>query len=273
MSAVGTKRTSRDVRLESAFRCKADYMCSERVFRLLPSRPGEFHPEPLTGRVEDWRAGLGRSSCSPLSRPFVCECHTISTVPRFQPPPRRTQRADFPHCALLFASPQGLWDLSCWGDFRHRPPNLVAVVKPQRFVQPLRTPPRPAEALTVPGPLHVAPDLLFHPVSNEAEALAGISYRKVSHPTAKHWIDQLNDPIQRLRLVAAEYILELPQQRRSFLELGWVLSTPHATTTANASEVETQEAEALAASEVHVSTLLFVNLDLQFGQLLPKPLF
>jgi hypothetical protein len=26
-----------------------------------PSRPGEFHPEPLTGRVEAWRAGLGRS--------------------------------------------------------------------------------------------------------------------------------------------------------------------------------------------------------------------
>jgi hypothetical protein len=37
-------------------------------------------------------------------------------------------------------------------------------------------------------------------------------------------------------LVAAEYILELPQQRRSFLELGCVLRTPHATTTANASE-------------------------------------
>ena len=46
-------------------------------------------------RVEDWRAGLGRSLCSLLSRPFVCECHTISTMPRFQPPPRRTQRADF----------------------------------------------------------------------------------------------------------------------------------------------------------------------------------
>src|SRR5216683_4318085 len=26
---------------------------------ILPSRPGEFHPEPLTGRVEDWSAGLG----------------------------------------------------------------------------------------------------------------------------------------------------------------------------------------------------------------------
>jgi hypothetical protein len=52
-------------------------------------------PSPLIGRVEDWRAGVGRSLCSLLSRPFVCECHTISTMPRFQPPPRRTQRADF----------------------------------------------------------------------------------------------------------------------------------------------------------------------------------
>jgi hypothetical protein len=53
-----------------------------------------FHT-PLIGRVEDWRAGVGRSLCSLLSRPFVCECHSISTMPRFQPPPRRTQRADF----------------------------------------------------------------------------------------------------------------------------------------------------------------------------------
>ena len=71
--------------------------------------------------------------------------------------------------------------------------------------------------------------------------------------------------------MAAENILELSQQRRSFLELGCVLRTPRTTTTANASEVETQEAEALASTEVYVSTLLFINLDLQFGQLLPKP--
>ena len=66
-------------------------------------------PSPLIGRVEDWRAGLGRCLCSLLSRSFGCECHIISTVPRFQPPPRRTQLADFPHYALLLASPQGLW--------------------------------------------------------------------------------------------------------------------------------------------------------------------
>jgi hypothetical protein len=67
----------------------------------------------LTVRAaEHVRAGINRI------RPFVCECHSISTMPRFQSPPRRTQRADFPLYALVFASPQGLWDLSCRGDFR-----------------------------------------------------------------------------------------------------------------------------------------------------------
>ena len=59
------------------------------------SRPAGLHHQPLAGRVGDWRAGLGRSLCSPLTRSFVCECHIISTMPRFQPPPRRTQRAIF----------------------------------------------------------------------------------------------------------------------------------------------------------------------------------
>src|SRR6478752_5275531 len=34
MSACGTKRTSGDVRLESAFGAKAENICSQRVFRL-----------------------------------------------------------------------------------------------------------------------------------------------------------------------------------------------------------------------------------------------
>ena len=140
-----------------------------------PSRPREFHPEPLTGRVGDWRAGLGRSLCSPLTRSFVCECHIISTMPRFQPPPRRTQRAIFWHYALLFASPQSLWDLSCRGSFPRRPVDPVAVEQPQGCIQPLPTPPRPAEAPAIPGTHHMAPDLLFYPVLNERKALAGVS--------------------------------------------------------------------------------------------------
>jgi hypothetical protein len=63
----------------------------------------------VQGRVEAWRAGLGRYSGSLLAHPFVCECPTISTMPRFQAPPRRTQHADFPHYAPPFASCQGLW--------------------------------------------------------------------------------------------------------------------------------------------------------------------
>ena len=89
--------------------------------------------------------------CSLLSRSFGCECHTISAMPRFQPPPRRTQHADFSHCALLFASPQGLWDLPCQSGFRRWSNHSIAVEQLQSLVQPSPTPPRPAEALSVPG--------------------------------------------------------------------------------------------------------------------------
>src|SRR5208337_3339847 len=92
------------------------------------------------------------------------------------------------HYALLFASPQGLWDLSCRSDFRHRSPNPVAVEQPQGFIQPPPTPPLPAEALSVP--------------------LAGMSNRKVVHPTAQDRVNQLHDPIHWLRLVAAEHVFE-----------------------------------------------------------------
>jgi hypothetical protein len=60
-------------------------------------------------RVEDRRACLGRCLSFLLPRPFVCECLSISTMPRFLSPPRRTQRADFPRYAHPFASCRGLW--------------------------------------------------------------------------------------------------------------------------------------------------------------------
>ena len=123
------------------------------------SKPIDMHrvtgggrPPPVpTGRVEDWRAGLGRSLGSLLSRPFVCECPTISTVPRLQSPPRRTQLTGFPYYAPPFASCQGLWDLSCRSDFRHVSPHPIAVEQPKSVVNPLPTPSLPAEALSFPG--------------------------------------------------------------------------------------------------------------------------
>ena len=108
----------------------------------------------------------------------------------------------------------------------------------------------------------MAPDLLFYPVFNELEALAGVPDRKVIHPTAQYRFDQLHDPVYWLRLVASEHGLELPQQRRSFLQLRRVVGTPYAPTTANAAEIESQKAKALASTEIYDSTLLVIDFDL-----------
>src|SRR5262245_58774226 len=99
-------------------------------------------------------------------------------MPRFQSSPRRTQCADFALYAHLFASPQGLWDLSCWGAFRHMATNTVAIEQLQGVVHPLPTPPPPAEALLFPSVHQMAPNLLLYPVLNEVEALAGVPNRE-----------------------------------------------------------------------------------------------
>jgi hypothetical protein len=74
-------------------------------------------------------------------------------------PPRRMLRADCPHCALPFASPQALWDLSCWATFclAGEPWSRCTAAETTQSLAKL-------------------------------EALAAACYRKVSHPTAKHWI-------------------------------------------------------------------------------------
>src|SRR5246127_3348261 len=51
------------------------------------------------------------------------------------------------------------------------------------------------------------------------------------------------------------------------------MRTPCAPSTADASEIEPEEAEALASTKVHDSTLFFFDLDLWFSQLLPRSFF
>jgi hypothetical protein len=65
----------------------------------------------------------------------------------------------------------------------------------------------------------VTPDLLFHPVLNEAKALAGVSDGEVIHPTPQYRVDQLDHPIHRLGLESPKHLLEFAQQRRAFLHL------------------------------------------------------
>ncbi len=71
--------------------------------------------------------------------------------PRFQPPPHRTQHADFPHYALLHTSGQGLCDLSCWGHCRRgrEITDPIIAKESESFVDPPSTPSLPAEALAL----------------------------------------------------------------------------------------------------------------------------
>jgi hypothetical protein len=71
-------------------------------------------PSPLIGRVEDWRAALGRSLCSPVSSPRLRVSH-------------------FPHKHSPVCFTQGLWDLSWRGEQTWRQ-KLLAVLLGQQFL-------------------------------------------------------------------------------------------------------------------------------------------
>src|SRR5229473_8623416 len=125
---------------------------------------------------------------------------TVPPAPRFQPPPRQTQRADFPHGAFLLGACEGLWDLSHWERFRLRPTHPIVVKQPQSVIQPPPPPPLPAEALSVPCTHQMPPHLLFHPVFDKAKASVGVSHGKVAHPSPQHRVDQVYYPLNRLGL-------------------------------------------------------------------------
>ncbi len=120
----------------------------------------------------------------------------------------------------------------------------------------------------------MAPDLLFHPILDEAEALAGVPNCEVVHPSPKHRIDQAYHPFDRLRPVSAEHFLELPQQRRPLFELGRIVRPPcPAVNAAEVAEVEAQEPEAFASAKVYGPALLIIDFDLEFVELLPEAFF
>src|SRR5580700_9092112 len=152
-----------DCKNSSTIRCRLALRA--RQHRLSDGRVARGNPTPTPSEV-------GSRTGAPAG---------LSTVPRFQSPPRRTQHADFPHCAPPFASLQGLWDLSGWSSFRSVASHSIAVEQPESVVQPRPIPPLPAEALSFPSMRQMAPDLLFHPIFDEAEALTGVSNREVVH--------------------------------------------------------------------------------------------
>src|SRR6516165_8108957 len=195
---------------------------------------------------------------------------TFPPWPRFQPPPRQTQRAAFPHCAFLFASCQGLGDLSCWERFQPWSVHPVVVEQAQALIQPLPTPPLPPAAPPLPCTHQMPSDLLFHPIFDKTKASTGVTHRKVPNPAPQDRINQRNHPIDGLRLEATEYLLQLPYQCRALLQPRRIPRPPDGTSTLHPPEVKTQEAELLPLGQVNDPAFLLMDGDLEGRQFLPE---
>ena len=85
---------------------------------------------------------------------------------RLHSPPPRTGHEELPHPALLLTSHQGLCVLSCRERFRPDSQVLEAVVfvQPQLLIEPLPTPPLPAETWPRPRSFQMTSHLLLDPV-------------------------------------------------------------------------------------------------------------
>src|SRR6516165_4117623 len=136
------------------------------------------------GRVGDWRAGLGRSLCSPVASPFRLRVSQHLDHATFPAPAYSNAACGFPALRSPVCFTPRFMGPILPARLSANVPNPVAVERLQGFVQPLPTPPHPAEALSFPSSHHMAPNLLLYPVLNEAKALSGVSNREVVHPTA-----------------------------------------------------------------------------------------
>src|SRR5262249_15630825 len=114
--------------------------------------------------------------------------------------------------------------------------------------------------------------LLLHPVFDEAETSTGVAKGKVVHPAGQNRVDELHHPPYRLRMEATEPVFELAQQDGALRELGRIIRLPLALQAPYAPQLKAQESEALSFCQVNVPTLLFVDIDMEFGQFLSQPL-
>ena len=103
------------------------------------------------------------------------------------------------------------------------------------------------------------PHLLFHPVFEKAQASVGVSHGTGAHPSPQYRVDQVYDPLNRLGLVAPEYLLQLAQERRSLLPPRRVPRTPDTSTALDAPKVKAQEAEGFTAGQVDPPTLSLID--------------
>src|SRR5256712_4157512 len=139
----------------------------------------------------------------PVIRPGVSDVGSrTGAVPawvRLQPPPHRTAQTDFPYAALLSASRHGLCDLWTGSAFGRDPiANSIVSEETEPFMEPRRTPPLPAKAVTAPRPHQMSPHSLLNPQPHKGEAPTRVPDPEVIRPPPKDRVDLGDHPIDRL---------------------------------------------------------------------------
>src|SRR5215472_858772 len=148
-------------------------------------------------------ASLRRLSLSVAPR-FLWECLTSRIVSWFPAPAASNPACRFPALGFpaCFAS-RVMWADACWVLSASGSNNSILVEQPECVIEPLRTPPLPAESLAPSCSHQMPPNLLLHPELNVGKAPARVSYRKVVDPTSQNRIDQFDHPAYGLADVSS----------------------------------------------------------------------
>ena len=102
-------------------------------------------------------------------------------------------------------------------------------------------------------------NLLLHPIPDVTKALAGTAYPKIIHPATQDWIDQIYNPIHRLRSVATKNLFELAKQGRQGFHLRCDPYSPFPAASLRPPKVKPKKAKNLTGGEIDYPGLLWVH--------------
>jgi hypothetical protein len=112
----------------------------------------------------------------------------------------------------------------------------------------------------------VSANLLLHPILDITKASAGAADPKIIHPASQDWIDQVYDPIHRLRSVATKNLLEFAEQGRPGFHLWGDPHSPFAAAAFRPPEVKPKKAKGLTLGEIDYPGLFRVYLHIKLSQ-------
>jgi hypothetical protein len=114
-------------------------------------------------------------------------------------------------------------------------------------------------------------NLLLHPNLDITKASAGAAYPKIIHPATQNWIDQIYNPIHRLRSVTTKNLLEFAKQGRPGFHLRGDPYSPFPAASLRPHEVKPKKAKGLTLGEIDCPGLFWVHLHIKLSQFFQEP--